>query len=207
MVIEEFITKYKYGISDSLQQNTTTLEKLLRFENEIFPVEDWTDIAEQAARRLDVHIRTFTGKELGSRSTAWGEIFDKQVADLTDEKKSPYRFKRCQDHNIERDVVCIDPKTKKPVTTFDIEVKTALKSKSTSGYNQFYTHPCDNVQNSKKYKSLDEKNYYLLVQLDRDEELGITFIGSIWFGRLSENDWGGRYLKTEVRDSNCIKLK
>lgn len=207
MLKNDFIIKYKNGITNDLLQDELTIEKLQRWEDNVFPISDFIDICEEAVRRLDAHIRTNTGRELGSRSTAWGELFDKQCADIMDEHHSPFRFRRCKDHNTECDVVCINPKTKKEYPTFDIEVKSALNSKSQSGYNNFYTHICKNVDNSKKYKSLDEKNYYLLVQLDRNDELGITFIGSIWFGRLSENDWSDRWLKKEVRDKCCIKIK
>ena len=207
MLIDDFINKYKNGISKELLQDKLTIEKLLRWENNVFPIFDFINISIEATRRLDSHIRTNTGHELGIRSTAWGELFDKQIADIMDEKKSLFRFRRCKNHNTERDVVCIDPRTKNHYSVFDVEVKSALNSKSQNGYHGFFTHPCKNINNSKKYKSLDEKNYYLLVQLDRDEELEMTFVGSIWFGRLSQNDWNDRYLKKEIRDKCCIKIK
>ena len=206
MTIEEFITKYKDCNVENLDE--TTQEKLLRFENEVITIERLVHLADEAARRTDVHIKKNTGV-IEARSTAWGEVYDKMFADLLDAEETSYRFRRCKDHNTERDIVCIDPKTKKHCSTFDMEVKTALNNNKGSGYNNFYTHVTKDPEKSKKYKSYDEKDYYILVQLDRDEELGMTFTGSIWFGRLSENDWleGDRQLKAHVRDTKCLKIK
>ena len=55
MLKNDFTIKYKNGITNELLQDELTIEKLQRWEDNVFPISDFIDICEEAVRVMPIN--------------------------------------------------------------------------------------------------------------------------------------------------------
>lgn len=186
---EEFIKKY--DVNPNMDERT--LNEILNFNNDVMPLYLFKNVVEDAIEELDIRIKR-EQDILSPKDPCWGGAFDKLIPSFINKYQNNYKYRKCLDHNTERDCVCITN------GSYDFETKTALIQ---YGFNN---HKCTNIEKTHKYKSLDEYDYYLLVKWIKDINTCKTTIKEIYFGRICENDWSGKYLPVGILTKQCIKL-
>lgn len=186
---EEFIKKY--DVNPNMDERT--LNEILNFNNDVMSLDKFKNVVKDASKKLDKRIKR-EQDILSPKDTCWGGAFDKLVAETMNKYQNKYKYRKCLNHNTERDCVCENNRS------LDIEVKTALDNYC------FYNHRCENGESSPKYKGLDEYDYYLFVRWTRDITTCKTTINKIYFGRLCERNWVKKNLHADMLENQCVRI-
>lgn len=137
-------------------------------------------------------------------STEWGCLYEnefrRRMNKLSDQTHLTFNP---GEHNTGEDLTCVEN------PEFSIEIKT---TQSTQFWN---TNSRGRKQKSTKYDDPNHKCYYILIKHHVDvlpDGSLKTQVNKILFGMLSKNDWhnpkgsGAAYLRSKVRDDNCIEI-
>lgn len=196
MTEKEFVKKY--NVNPEMDERTFT--EILNFNNNVMPISNFIKICKKASKKLDKRIKHDIDI-IDPRNQCWGGAFDRLIANIINDYQNKFKYRRCLNHNTERDCVCIDNNSN------DIEVKTALYNLDNNNWNGFYTSKCKNYENSPKYNSPDEYDYYLFVRLNRNSETCITKVEEIYFGRICEDFWKDNgSISIKVINKNCVRI-
>lgn len=169
-------TVYNF-ILHNLTMDSLTREKINKFYNEVLNKEQIKELVQNVAKIFDENILKVLGPIDKKDVPHYGKYFDFYFANEMNKLQNKFFFRPCENDNTETDVVCFE------TSSFDIEIKSAV------GSNNFKNHVCQNVENSRKTKSMDEMHYYILCRLERNFETYKTTIKEIYFGRISESHW------------------
>lgn len=165
-----------YMLKD-ISMDSLTREKLDKYYNNVLTKEQIIDVVHNVAKIFDEKILSVLGPIDKKDMPHYGKYFDAFFANEMNKIQNNFHFRSCENDNTETDIVCVE------TPSYDTEVKSAV------GDNNFKNHICQNVEISKKTKSMDEMHYYILCRLKRNFETYTTNITEIYFGRLSENNW------------------
>lgn len=164
-------------IFHNLSMDSLTREKIDKFYEQVLPKEKIKDLVFNVAKVFDENILRVLGPIDKKDVPHYGKYFDFYFANEFNKLQNNFFFRPCENDNTETDIVCFE------TSSFDIEVKTAV------GSNNFKNHICQNVEKSRKTKSMDEMHYYILCRLERNFETYRTTVKEIYFGRISELHW------------------
>lgn len=165
-----------YMLKD-LTMDSLTREKIDKYYSNVLSKEQIINVVHNVAKIFDDKILSVLGPIDKKDMPHYGKYFDSFFADEMNKAQSNYHFRSCENENVETDVVCIE------TPSYDMEVKSAV------GDNNFKNHVCQNVETSRKTKSMDEMHYYTLCRVERNFKTYTTTIKEIYFGRISENHW------------------
>lgn len=165
-----------YMLKD-LSMDSLTREKLDKYYDNVLTKEQIINVVHNVTKIFDEKILSVLGPIDKKDMPHYGKYFDSFFATEMNKVQNNYHFRSCENDNTETDVVCIE------TSSFDTEIKSAV------GDNNFKNHICQNVEVSKKTKSMDEMHYYILCRVERNFETYTTNIKEIYFGRISENHW------------------
>lgn len=115
----------------------------------------------------------------------FGKWFEYSLCEQLNKIQSNYKYESCPDENADTDFVSfkITPIGLDRCESFDMECKTAVND------NNYKNHKCQNIEKSRKTKSMDEFHYYILCRLERDYVNMTCKIKEIYFGRICEDHW------------------
>lgn len=161
----------------NLTMDSLTREKIDKYYSNVLSKEQIINVVHNVAKIFDDKILSVLGPIDKKDMPHYGKYFDYFFAEEMNKAQNNYHFRSCQNDNTETDIVCLE------TSSYDAEVKSAV------GNNNFKNHICQNVEASKKTKSMEEMHYYILCRVERNFETYTTTIKEIYFGRISENHW------------------